>query len=287
MNRKRFIHLVGVLALAILSSAPFLSRPSKEPHYQGKTVGQWIDSLELYSDIGTNCEFRAMLSELGSNAVPPLMKEFRRFESGQTRLLQRIQTSPSFPRFMATIAQARLGKSWWRVSHAFTSLIYLEKDALCAVPQLEQIVCGSESNVETTFAIQLLEMMDLDGWRALARLSTNAPAATRPEIQSSIDRTWKRALASAEPKRRGEAALVLCHLNSTPHLVIPELVDMINSDDAAKQERALYSLAKLAPEYLTARDAIKQATKSDQPEVRSLAQSILDSTNRINTAAKR
>lgn len=280
---------------------------SDEPRYKGKTVSEWLTTPEetkyappemrtrpsglrvlvgrQSSELPSNPGIRAMLDALGSNAVPALVQHLRESRSIRVQVYSKLAATPSLPTWVNNFAASNLVAPIAMILRAGSALRYLGPDATSAIPELEQLAMDSHPVGRFT-AVSTLAGLGIDGWRAMGHILTNASPANAASLQGLVAVVAGQALQRGNLRLRQEAALTLCHLDSPPFTAIPVLSDIIDAGDSARAIRALGGLTKLATNHVAARDVIRRAARSENPEIRGLAQSILDRTGYTNTIAK-
>jgi len=129
MTRRRVFTLFVVMA--VVAVAAFLwPRGPKEPAYQGRGLGSWIrDSLDS-PDPGREEKAYEAIEALGTNALPYLIHEFSRRESGFSRRFNRFARTLNLP------GTVRAETEYERVSWAAMGLYGLRSNALPALPAL-------------------------------------------------------------------------------------------------------------------------------------------------------
>ena len=277
MKRHRYIWIsLAVAATAVAIS--FILWPSeKEPRYQGKTVEEWLSSLKGNSFADSQSEISALLTELGSNAVPSLI---RILDQNKTPTKNWFATNALqaewMPGFIHSIAAKHLDTLPYWAGHA---LGHLGTNAAIAIPDLERIICDPEKERGWEFSAVALGNIGPTALPALQRCLTNAPSGRQRVLTYITLLTLKRALQSNDHRVREDSALGLTELSKPPFELIPILAEIVEGDDMERSKRALRALGRwmpeLAPNYMPARDAIEKAARCDDIDTRRLATEVL------------
>lgn len=163
MKRLKFIGKIVIILLAA-GVAAFFIRRTKEPSYQGRSVTQWLK--KLYQDSGAahpgpylstswvslkcglgggmperpDAESMAALKEIGTNAVPVLLKLISKTDGKLTSGLKNlINRQTLFKMRVATAADDRqMGE---------TGFVFLGADAKAAIPELLKLTKSREAIV--------------------------------------------------------------------------------------------------------------------------------------------
>jgi hypothetical protein len=272
-KQRRIWMSVAAVAAVSLVALWVLERPSG-PTYKGKTVAGWLDQLPPNSAISTNVEVSGMLMALGSNAVPALVHILDEGSSWRLRLRSAMARQGWIPATLRARSRAGLIASASRMAKAVDAFDFLGAKARAALPELERIASRPNDHISPFVALQAFDAVatGTDTFPAIIRIATNTPALYRP----NVDIWLKNLLYRSDLGARLQAALALCELGSPPPDVIPPLVQCIGSVRSPHKQDALQALAKLAPQYAAARDAIREASADEDPAIRELAKAVLD-----------
>lgn len=290
MKKQRFIWLI-LLLLSLVFAAVLISRPENPVAYQGKDVWQWTVQLNSLSQPQRD-EAAAALRQLGSGAVPELLKKLWAEESIPRKVRQ----------WLATWLPARAGhaltKDLQRISFpnihsmAANGLRALGTNANAAVPALVEVMCGSDLQLTWDAAAALVATREpavpgliplLEEKKSHVRHAaayalgeigppavTAVPALIRrlsdenPNVRASTLYTLSRIGPIAGPmvlkmvgENRGEerrtAAMALAALQPRQLLALPALVDMSHDSDPESRRAAIEAMTLL---HLTHHDAI-------------------------------
>jgi hypothetical protein len=273
LSQSRICISVVVLAAMSLIALLVLGRPTG-PIYKGKSVAEWLDRLPPNSAISTNVEVSGMLMTLGSNAVPPLVEILNEGSSWRLRLHSIVGRQGWLPATLRARSRRSLSSAALRMHAAVIAFEFLGAKGKSALPELERTASQSSHYLSPNLALNTFSAVAAgsDTFPAVIRIATNAPSVYRPIVDG-----WLRGLLHRSDSGLNlQAALALYELGSSPPQVIPPLAQCVNSRRSPHKQYALKALARLSPQYLTARDAIREAAEGDDPAIRELARAILD-----------
>jgi HEAT repeat protein len=243
-KRRKWMTILACVALAIMLAA-MLSR-SNEPHYQGKSLSEWLEVHRNETrdkpggDAGANA-----LRAIGTNALPKLLEwtAFERPSSGvrctvgslllKSKLLPRNSRLARWSNYETEASRAI------RAAEAFGPLGSL---ASSAVPELARRINSTNSPAVVTCAIYALGSMGEPAVPVLVAHMANTNALNRAEAVRWL--VWRPELATNDisivpvllacldepnPTLRKNAALALARIaelsRPSPELVIPVLTD--------------------------------------------------------------
>jgi hypothetical protein len=273
LERYKWVSVVAI-AVASVGILIFWQR-SREPRYEGKTVRQWIETIDNPLNVETNQWIRSMMDALGTNAIPPLVDMIGDDDGLVGRVYGKIASSASTPNQIRTVAQNQLNKERMPRFAAAMVIPLARSNATLAIPQLEHIASDTNNDFGFQLALQALSGIGRPSVPALNRLLTNYPNQITGFARAVPRIVWRQWLQRGDLARREEAALALIEFNAADYQIIPVLDDMCGSRDPARREAALRGLATLMPEFVTARDAVKKAAESGDETTRRMARDIL------------
>jgi hypothetical protein len=214
---KRFALTVAVLAVGV-GWLIWFNLPEPEPVYQGKTVSQWLEPATV-SGGGTTYGGRLAppaIKEMGSNAVPSLIRMLRCRDSGLRR------------KFAAWISKRKWLNSRIKLGppademqrRGLAGVAMLGPIAESAIPDVVNLLTNQNSRSHWE-ALMMLQMIDWSPQTAVAALLE--------------------ALRDPDPGLRSEAAMTLKRWTRAPE-TIPTLVSHIVDPDLNVRETVLRDL---------------------------------------------
>jgi len=269
---------LGLIAFVIL----IFRHRFDEPRYEGKRISQWLEEANSWDNFNMTPGARVILKQLGSNAVPPLLKKLSEGESLWCKLLLRA-SGKSIPAPIRGFAARQLERKYLHIQRASIALQVIGPQASAAVPQLEQAVCDPDTHLGWYPAAAVLGSIEMQGLLALERSLTNAPVIRQAAIQSFIRSACLDNLRSGDLALRHKSALYFSDQTPAPLDVVSVLVDMIDTRKPEQTEIALKALGRLFPQYLTARDALRDAAKHDDKRIKEMANDILEANLKTNS----
>lgn len=182
--KRRYIWLALAVAAVVVSAITYLILPKHDsgPRYKGKTVEGWLRRLTN----GDNPEVKMMLDDLGSNAVPPLIVILDRETPVQDWLSINTLKMQWMPRVANSKAAKHLLEATEMPFHAHSALAHLGTNAVCAIPDLERIICDPRKKRGWSFALGVLANLGPHGRVALQRCVTNAPPSRSSRISGAL-----------------------------------------------------------------------------------------------------
>ncbi|MBK8000763.1 MAG: hypothetical protein IPK15_19140 [Verrucomicrobia bacterium] len=97
--------VTSIVLILLLKSA----RSGDEVRFNGRTVSGWVYATSHYSTVETNQQLQAMMDNLGSNAIPPLLAILEAGEGKTASLYRKIALSSS-PGWIKRFALGQLDK---------------------------------------------------------------------------------------------------------------------------------------------------------------------------------
>jgi len=279
MNKRRYILASLVVAAITVSLAFALRRHNDEPRYQGKTVREWLSFKKPSQDDVFQAQVSSMLDELGSNAVPPLVEIL---DQGKTPIKDWFSINAIklkwAPGFIHSVAAKQLDNSKLPF-HAQRALSKLGPSAVGAIPDLERIICDPDKERGWTLAAIVLGGMGDRALPSIERALSNAPTPRIPLLRQMFLPSLKMSLVNVDSHIREAAVLVLSDYPQPPYDVVEWVADMLEVGDAECRKRVLRALRRwmpdIAPVTAPAREAIEKAAKSNDSEIRLLANELL------------
>lgn len=279
--------LIAVVAVVVaVVGAWMLWQRNSQPRYEGKTVRQWIATIDDAFNVETNRQIQLMMDALGTNAIPPLLDIIDQDARLLTHLYFKTTSAKSMPDSVKAFAQNQLGKEIQPRFAAANVIPLARSNATLAIPALENIASNTNNAFSWVFAVQALARIGRPSVPTLNRLLTNGPNQVNSLVSGVPRQEWRQWLRRGDLARREEAALALIEFNAANFEIIPVLDDMCGSRDPARREAALKGLTQLVPEFAAARDAVKKAAASDDETTRRMARDVLDNfygTNRVRS----
>jgi hypothetical protein len=216
---------VVLLASALIGLAWFGLRTPLPPNpvYAGKTLDKWLDDVIPLSGIyKLSPEAAEAVRQMGTNAVPYLLREAGTYDSRIKRFVQDMQYKISLGRFHSRIDDERQQAACRGLSALGT----------IALPGATQGLTNPDKRVRLGSAIALLSI-----------------GKTSPTIiQSLLGR-----LNDTDELVRTQAAIALASLGEDePQIVVPALMELLNDKDNHVQQAAAYGLGYLGNKSIPA-----------------------------------
>jgi HEAT repeat protein len=296
VQRRWIIGLVGLVALTVIVVAIFAR--DREPRYQGRTLGEWLlqerlDGLLFAAGWG---RIRAPeippatdpLQAIGTNALPFVMT-WLGYRPSPLTLRARI----IIPKLPARFRDSRFARSLIftkgdrRRDAALAWVAIFGANAAAAVPELVNIINGSNNVAVTMRAITVLSYVGRDGVMPLLTCMTNQalPPMARQvawEVVGGIpfgaDCTAAVPILVSFLKNdvtdvNLAAASALGNLRLSPETVVPALAEALNDTRRDMRRTAVVALANFGPEARDAMPALMKACEEDpDPVVSATAQ---------------
>ncbi len=220
MGKKRLIIVLG-LAAAVLGVVLFLSFPSPEPVYQGKTLGMWLDQYGTNQWSGQHQlkqEADAALHHFDTNLIPCYLKMLSAHPLPlQTNILGRISPAWLARLHLPTLNQYETDLDLRRARGSY-GLIALGPDAKPAVPELIARLESSHRRVRFYAAFAI---------RCLGPVASNA-------VPSMIKR-----VGDPDSAIRYEALMALGTIHAEAEHTVPLLLDVMKENSANHIVRGL------------------------------------------------
>jgi len=290
MKLKRYKWIAVVAIVFAVGGGWTVWQRSKEPRYEGKTVRQWIATVQSGERLGTNTQgrftsinshkdFRRMLDALDTNAASQLIQILDDGDSIMTDLKAVIVRSKWVPGSLKAAASTGLSDSLETLSITGQAISYLGSNAVHLIPELERIVCDDKKPLAAYIANGTFGSLGVQALPALRRSLTNAPASRRQLVQVPIQRIYRDAMKSENARDREDAALGLSEHPRPSFEIISVLLDMLKDQDPRRQNQSLNALTAhlptLAPSLVAGYRAVEKLTNSEDAEVRRAATELL------------
>ncbi len=274
MGKKRGI-LLAVLFVALLGVLVWmLSRPA-EPAYQGKQLRAWLKDLQTGWDGDTNHAAFIAFREMGTNAIPALLKIIRSddppFESFIFEL-NRVQSLVHFPG----------GETWLERDAASSALYAMGANAKPAFSTLTNLLFHTNSAV---FSAIPLAGMGSEGLPPLFAALTNQNAGIRLSAANGLarERSDLNIVVPALIARLGDqniavhrtAVGALGRLHAEPGLAVPSLMKDYPGNDPLLRRVILRALSRFGTNASAAVPMLIGALTDSDQDVRKQAASAL------------
>ena len=233
-----------IVALAVVTSALVLYWLwPKPPSYQGKTLGEWLKSLDNHPIQFLELEpmpnqpavdaFRA----IGSNAIPGLRAELEAKDSKLKKILTQWLEKQSLIKVQLTPAEVRY-------SRAVGACEALGPVAKMLIPELSAVLNSGYDPAREAHALAAIGPEALPALtnafgspnERVRRRAASAFRLVRYDAQAAIP-ALVQCLDDEDPSVKGEAAMALGHIGKKADLVVPILVR--NLDDTNSTVRFL------------------------------------------------
>jgi len=278
-DRRRGIRLVaGILTTIVLAS--LLIVHSREPVYEGKSAGAWVEELGDNSYRATGA-----LREIGPGAIPALVRALERRPAAwlktyalivncspgflkpklSTRYLDLARRESQIPRVRVAAAQV-LGDLGPAARNAVPALVEALRDR---DPTLRRNAAFALGKIRAKPALVVPALAGLLSDRneevrmyaaiALKKFGSQAVSAVPDLIAALTDRNWQ---------VRDRAALALGAIGKKQGGVVPALEEALQDEHRYVRSSAATALASLAPHTRSARAALAQARYDPDAEVR-------------------
>ena len=304
---KRGVLWVGAMALVagVVLLAVFLPS-AREPVYQGRKLGQWIDLAVGMNPQVAPTSALAAVQAVGADGLPWLLEELQAHESpGRHPIREALGLMPRDAKQRA-----------WK---ADIGLVLLGDTALAAIPELVSRLSDSNRSVSARFALDAIAGGPNSPrlGSALANLTNVVPPASSSAHAAVVEAyfvsvrgtsKWARAeslyalgmysedasriapavlscVRDETPQVRQAAAWVLGTLARDPVPVIPELIRLLDDPAAQVRRNAAYALGRYFRQAKTAVPRLLEARRDPDPEVRKAANESLDKIDPETAAA--
>ena len=288
----------GVLLAVFLPSA-------REPVYQGRGLGEWIDLARGSPQFAPTSAWSSVQA-IGAQGLPWLMAELGTQKAAPQKAFLRelMGMAPQNPE--ARWARARMG------------LVLLGDTALPMIPELVASLSDSNRSVSARFALDVIALgvksPSVYPYPGLTNVippaSSNAHAAVLEAYLVAVRGTseWAKVeslyalgMYSEDAARilpavlpctrdnsamvRGAAAWALGKFAREPVPVIPELIRLLDDPVAAVRRNAAFALGQYYRQARTAVPRLLEARRDPDPEVRKVANESLDKIDPETAAA--
>jgi hypothetical protein len=262
-----------MIALGAICAAVLLLRKNSAGHtYKGRSIEDWVTSVRDFTTVETNQNLRAMMAQLGTNALSPLLGTLTNDERAMTPIYRQLfQQNLSTP--LKSFASDQWSKDTTPRYTAAALLPLLPDGGASAIPALETHSLRTNAAAGSFFCLIALANIGPRSVPALRRLETNS---TIP-VKSLIEGWWEGNLQRGSRSQRERFAVALAVFDPTSYQPIPILADMCDSHDAAIRNEAFAALTNLIPFHAAARDAMKKvAAESPDETLRERAKRVIE-----------
>jgi hypothetical protein len=280
MSKGRKILVVAACAVAVAGVVTFLTR-SKEPSYQGRSLGEWVDryaSSEVpgvpnasHSPGGVQ-EANEAIQQIGTNAVPYLLALLRKGQpSSASEVIAKILPDSS--------------KSKYRIPRAFgvpSAFAALGPKARFAVPDLVKLANDTNNIYGMDFATRALGTIGEDGVAPLLVLMTNQCEVIRAAAVFAMTTQGTNALPAVpnlvqayREMPHPTIAKTLGTLAVQPDIVVPALTNALSDRRPRVRAFAIEALGNFAARARLATAPIIKALDDRNSDVRKAATNAL------------
>jgi len=290
MGKKRGL-LLAVLFVALLGGLVWvLSRPT-EPIYQGKPLGAWLNEFNGVPEDTNQAAFVAF-SQMGSNAIPALLRIIQSDDSPLQRMilkLNRMQSLVPFP----------VRNTWPQKLAASFALYAAGVKAKPALPLLTSLLFGTNTLVSIVIPIAWkgsdegrffqarcpaflsalpLAGMGSEGLPPLIAALTNQNEFIR--LSAAFGLAWERSdlniivpaligrLSDQEWVVHTTAVTVLGHLHAEQGLAVPALIKDFPGNDPLLRSSIMWALGRFETNARAAVPMLLEALSDTDPTVR-------------------
>lgn len=261
--------ILGLVAAVVAVFAWRLLTP-REFTYRNKRLSVWLQELE-YEGGDTNQPAFVALSQMGTNAIPPLLEIIGAPRSRYQKLIFKFNRRQSF-------LQLPDGQPWRRAGAASWALYAMGTNARPALPALTNLLFHTNGLFTGTTA---LAGMGPNGVQALIVGLTNQ--SDRIRLAAAVALGWARSdfdfVVGALIERLQDSNSTVHHavvgslgqLHMEPKLVVPALMKDFPGTDTLLRMGILTSLAQFGPEARESAPMIVEALKDQDGDVRESA----------------
>ena len=260
---KRRISLLLILAIGVGTLALVFSAGPEEPLYDGKRLGKWMD--DVYPRASKSAAaFRAVL-EIGTNALPTILKRFRARDSVFKERLMELEGKQSIVRVPFQSA-ATLHEQ------AMTALVILGPRAKPAIPELLNLLVREDTSncaarallgIEPTLVTALIKALGSE--RTRVRLAI-AYTLGQKEYQSDvIVSALLRCITDKDPDVSAMAWAGLSQ--KAPDLVIPKIIELLNDSNTEDRTTAVWTLGTFGRDARAAVATLLKLRNDGDPEI--------------------
>lgn len=249
-KRRWRLRIFAGVVLAVVALALW---PSNEPSYDGYTVTEWIRDFQKAQVAGRNgvndYQENEAMRELGSEAVPYIVKELKAEDSGLTQATRRLLEKQSFFSIPFTAKQRREGArdalgALRKVDPKFAKdlIPFLDSKDVEDQVAVAYVLGGSQS---TEALPKLIEMTSSSVKRV--RLYAIVTLGNFREEHAIVTPVLVRVMNDPDPSVSGVAAKVLGELGPQGRAAIPDLVKAL--ENANLLPSVAVALSKIDPEF--------------------------------------
>jgi len=292
LRKKWRLGLVAVLALAAIGALLCASR-TKEPSFQGRTLGDWLADIANTEDSEPETA-RNAVRQIGTNAIPHLLGMMRAEDS---KLKETFITLLD----KAHINRIRIPNASDKHSRAFLGFWALGPQASSAIPELKALAsnpkfvstaaralveigpAGVEAAVAglaDTNAIVRRQTAGALGFPGIVRFTTNATPAQMAVLRAQAEFAIPpliRALSDSDELTRARAATSLGLFGQNPELAVPALIKNLHETNGWRvPASAAKGLGRFGTNAASALPALKAITGHQDSRVRESVNSAIE-----------
>jgi len=313
VNKPRKLGFLSVFGLVVVATG-FLALRTREPAYQGRRLSEWLNDLpvaggypvaenertrakELALQLGTNApdwlvsisetlgqipekepRARDAVRQIGTNAIPALLRMLQYKQSPLKRTLARIISKQSFVRFHISAAHVR-------PMFALSGFFALGSEAKSAIPELVALLHNGKDGTVAHYAGLALAGLGPEALPQLTFASTNGdrlaqngavnglflagPVGPLASESHRVAPVLITCLNDPDASIRGSAASALGQMLTEPESVVPALIETLQGDRSSDVRlRAADSLGGFKSRAKPAAPALLNALNDQDPNVR-------------------
>lgn len=307
LTKRRVPWVCGAMLLIAGAVVVAVFAPSaREPVYQGRGLGEWIDLANGLNPQIAQTSAWAAVQAIGPKGLPWLLAELQARDS-------RLRQGPIGQALGLTLFEANR-----RRSQATLGIALLGDAAVPAIPELASRLGDSNRSASARFALDAIanggRFLTGNRWPQLTNVipltSAKAHAAVLEAFLEVVrgSNGWARAeslyalamysedaarivpvalscVRDETPQVRKAAAWVLARLARDPVPVIPELIRLLDDPVADVRRMSAFALGKYYRQAKTAVPRLLEARRDPDPEVRKEANESLDKIDPETAAA--
>ncbi len=247
--------LVAAVALIALGGLVWglLSPVRPEPVYQGKRLGQWLETYSAPYTTTYDQQIRdanEAVRHIGTNGIPTLLWLLQARDSALKLKLVALARKQHWVKLNFTPAQVRRDQ-------AVTGFAVLGSEARPAVPGLVRLC---ERNISPEARLAAVRALGFIGPGATGAVSLLVKVVTATNAASGYG-----------SEVRASAVTALGQIHAEPNLYVDALTNALNDADAVIRARAIWALGSLGEDARTAVPALFRLLEDQSPYVRRYA----------------
>ena len=259
-QRRRFAFVIGFLTvIAIVAWFLFHSR---EPEYQGKKLGGWLQQIESNQDVETRewQEAAQAVRQIGTNALPYLVMGLK-------------ASDPAWKIEAVDWVRQVLNKDlsdqlvWRHRGRALLTLRILGPIARPGIPEVAALITNTDPHIADAAFVALTEIGAVECVPPLAITLTNESTILRPAAAVSLGLLRGRAgdavpalvtaLQNSDTYLRAEAARALGMIGRNPRLAVPALTRALGDTNVQVVRSAAMALGAFGTEAESALSVLR------------------------------